>query len=262
MGTAKDRFWVWGHDAGCHNAGWGIPRESRMTPAEGAFYLGVPNLIFVRYEGKPEPPFDRYARAFSPLRRVVWSIVGAGGATDESERDAVLRTAEAFPNITGVMMDDFFHAPSAAGEVGSLSLDVLRGVRDRLVVAGRRLDLWVVLYDHQLNLPVRDHLSLCDTVTFWTWEARNLANLEANFARAEALAPSADKVLGCYLWDYGTRQPMPIEAMRGQCELGLRWLREGRVQGMIFLASCICDLDIPAVEWTKRWIGEIGDAPI
>jgi hypothetical protein len=27
-----------------------------MTPAEGAFYLGVPNLLIVSFQGKPEPP--------------------------------------------------------------------------------------------------------------------------------------------------------------------------------------------------------------
>ena len=43
------------------------------------------------------------------------------------------------------------------------------------------------------------------------------------------------------------------------CELGLRWLREGRIEGMIFLASCICDLGIETVEWTRAWIAEVGE---
>jgi hypothetical protein len=43
--TVRDKSWLWGHDAGAHNDGWGLPRPSRMTPTEAAFYLGVPNLI-------------------------------------------------------------------------------------------------------------------------------------------------------------------------------------------------------------------------
>ena len=31
------------------------------------------------------------------------------------------------------------------------------------------------------------------------------------------------------------------------------------IQGMIFLASCICDLAIETVEWTARWIAAKGD---
>jgi len=51
----------------------------------------------------------------------------------------------------------------------------------------------------------------------------------------------------------------PVEGMARQCELGLTWLQSGRIEGMIFLASCICDLEVPAVEWTRDWIRRVGD---
>ncbi|MFH1567962.1 MAG: hypothetical protein ABIL09_08160 [Gemmatimonadota bacterium] len=259
MAEARSRFWIWGHEAGSHDSGYDLPARSRMTPLEGAIYLGVPNLIMVGYNQRPRPPFEQYAVPLRCLDRVVWSIVGAGGTTAAAERAAVVRLAAREPNITGVMMDDFFRAPAGAeADVGVLSPTELDGVRDQLAAVGRPLDLWVVLYDHQLHLPVRDHLARCDVVTFWTWEAPNLARLEANFARAEALAGDRRKVLGCYLWDYGRRQPMPVTAMERQCETGLEWLRDGRIDGMIFLASCICDLELEAVEWTRRWIARTG----
>ena len=47
---------------------------------------------------------------------------------------------------------------------------------------------------------------------------------------------------------------MPVEAMRHQCEAGHRVFTQGRIDGMIFLASCICDLGIETVEWTRKWI--------
>ena len=28
---------------------------------------------------------------------------------------------------------------------------------------------------------------------------------------------------------------------------------------MIFLASCICDLNLEAVEWTREWIASVAD---
>jgi hypothetical protein len=230
-----------------------------MTPAEGAFYLGIPNLIMVRYAGKPAPPFDQYAIPFRALKKIVWSIVGAGGQTQEEERAHVLQLAARFPSITGVIMDDFFRKPSEGDEIGVLSVDELRSVRDRLTVSGRGLDLWVVLYTHQLGLPVEPHLELCDKVTFWTWEAPDLRELERNFEAMEKRAPSCGKILGCYMWNYGQKEPMPLDLMEMQCDTGLRWLREGRIEGMIFLASCIGDLELEAVEWTRRWIAEVGD---
>jgi len=259
MDTIRDKLWLWGHAAGSHDKGWGLPGSSRMTPAEAALYMGVPNVILVRYEGRPEPPFAQYALPLRAVQQVVWSVVGAGGATEDEERRQVIELAETMPNLTGVMMDDFFREPSVEGEAGVLSPRALRALREQLSLPERRLDLWVVLYGHQLDLPVRDHLSLCDQVSFWTWKAEDLDHLEHDFATVEALAPSCGKLLGCYMWDYGNKQPMPVERMAQQCEMGLRWLREGRIEGMIFLATCICDLGLETVEWTRRWIAQVGD---
>jgi len=243
------------------NNQYGLKGLSRMTLAEGAFYLSVPNLIMVRYDGKPVPPFDQYALALSPLKRIVWSIVGAGGQTEAHEVDVVLDLARHFPNICGIIMDDFFKGkPDEEGRIAVYTPDDLKAIKRRLFVDGRKLDLWVTLYAHNLDLPnLGKHLEQCDVVTYWTWRAEELNNLEQNFNRLEGLIPSSRKVLGCYMWDYGDCRPMPISLMQHQCQLGLRWLREGRIEGMIFLASCICDLGLEAVEWTRKWIREVGE---
>ena len=257
----RDAFWVWGHEAGSHNGEWLGGRGSRMTPAEGALYLGVPNVLMVAFAGKPEPPFEQYGKSLAPFDRLVWSIVGDSSSTRndaQPDMEPVLQLARTQENLVGAIMDDFFHEPKADGSVSRFSLEQIRGFRERLHAAARPLDLWVVLYAHQLHLPVAEHLAACDVVTFWTWEAKDLPRLEENFARFEALAPKSRKVLGCYLLDYGSKKEMPVEAMRMQCELGRKWLREGRIEGMIFLASCVCDLGLPAVEWTRGWVAEVG----
>jgi len=260
--TIRDWLWIWGHYEGSHNNAWNLEGVSRMTPLEGAAYMGVPNLIMVRYRDLPAPPFDQYAIPLRSLQQVVWSIVGASGATGEEERDQVFDLARKSPNITGVMMDDFFRRADDERGVAVLAPDDLRRVRRELRLGDRDLDLWVVLYGHQLQLPVDEHLALCDKVTYWTWEARDLEGLEGDFARVEELAPAAGKLLGCYMWDYGGKAPMPVDLMERQCELGLEWLRQGRIEGMVFLASCICDLELEAVEWTRQWIARVADEPL
>ena len=138
--TVRDRFWLWGHDAGAHNDGWGLPRPSRITPTEAALYLGIPNLIMVRYMGRPPLPFDQYALPFRALRRVVWSVVGARGQTDEEERAHVLDLAARHPNITGLMLDDFFGSELATKgeEPAVLPADKLRELHGQLTVGGRQ----------------------------------------------------------------------------------------------------------------------------
>lgn len=259
MNRVKDRFWIWGHEAGSHDREWNLPGPSRITPVEAAFTMGIPNVIMVRYGQEPIQLDRQYTVPFRALQNVVWSIVGAGGTTADAERAQVMDLAGYLPNLSGVMMDDFFlNHPATDQETAVLSTGQLQEIRESLIRGDRRLDLWVVLYDHQLALPVERHLEWCDKVSFWTWRAEDLEQLEENMSVVEDLAPACGKVLGCYMWDYGEKRPMPVEAMERQCTTGLRWLREGRIEGMIFLASCICDLGLETVEWTRDWIAGVG----
>jgi len=404
--TVRDRFWAWAHDAHSYDNSYGLPRNGRITPVEGAHYLGVPNIIMIRYSGKPAPPFEQYAVPFKSLKRVNWSITGAGGATSDEERKYVLQLAATMPNLTGVFMDDFFHIDENAGKPqwlaaknvvfpvsltvtlpaparptelelvqsewstgdyrskdfavdlstdgtdwqetaqgrlpntpgaslsvrlpgtpihalrlrilsthdtqramscglrrlrlragadeiplheakvlasstypghdaqnilvekkqpsgeapAALSVEQLRSIRKQLEnVNSRRLDLCVTLYTYQLEPRIRSHLELCDVISLWTWNFEDLKALEANFEKLKAIIPNKRIWLGCYMWGFGSGKPMPIDLMRHQCELGRQWLKQGRIEEMIFLATNICDLDLEAVEWTRQWIAQVGD---
>ena len=253
--TVRDKLWLFGVPAGANNQRWGLPRPSRMTPVEGAFYLGVPNLFMITVEGHPPQPYDQYAIPFRAMKRFAWALVGSGGRTGEEDRKRVLELPKKFPNMVGFFMDDFFHRDGS----GALGAEQLKGLRRQMVVEGRRLDLYVVLYTHQLDLPVGPLLEYCDKITLWTWKHQDLAGLDRDFRRLEQLAPKHGKLLGLYMWDFGNKGPMPVRWMKHQCELGLKWLREGRVEGLVFLANSVADLDLEAVEWSRRWIAEVGD---
>ncbi len=261
MQTVRDRLWIWGHEAGAHNGNYQLPGASRMTPMEAAAYLRVPNALMIALGDRPAPPFAQEMIAFLPLERVVWSIIG-DSSSSRNDLEAVLGLAARFPNLIGAIMDDFFHAPDADGSISRVGLDDLAATRARLHAAAHPLDLFTVLYAHDLALPIRDYVALSDVLTFWHWRAEELSRLEENFVRLEGIAHDKRLLLGCYLWDYGASRPMPLELMQHQCLLGRRLLREGRIEGMIFLASCVCDLELDTVAWVRNWIDEVGDAAI
>ena len=403
-GTVRDRLWIWGHLEGSYDDSYGLPQNSRVTPLQGAEYLSIPNLIMVRYDGKPAPPFDDYAKQYSSMKKLMWSFVGAGGGTSREEQEIVVELAKKMPNITGLFMDDFFHgnavpvkncwlaennpefpvtvslqfpaslianeiellqsdwktgdyrtsdiavdvlaegrwneavkgklanqggvvtvlnlpekpinglrirflgthdvagarsvglgslrllndgramslsgvkveasssypghepeallaslSPDAMEPPASCSLEDLREIRKKLDIPGRKLDLGVTLYTHQLNPAICRHLGMCDVVSFWSWTADELVKLKENFAKYRQLAPKKRTLLGIYMWDFGMGKPLPMDLMRMQCETALKWLREGEIEGMIFLASNICDMKLEAVEWAKKWIAEHGN---
>jgi len=262
MTDIRDRLWIWGHPAGAHNGSWNIHQESRISPVEAAHYMGIRNMLMIKTGSGPMPPDLQYLVPFRSLKRVVWSIIAPVGSADRLEVEPAIDVARRLPNLEGYMMDDFFNLEEGQTEEtsGVLSTEELAELRRKLAASGREADLWVVLYDNQLHFPVADRLALCDKVNFWTWEAKNLENLESNFARFEELVPEPERrVLGCYMWDFGGTQsgaagPMPLALMEKQCELGRQWIEEGRLDGMVFLSTPICDLDLEAVEWSRQWI--------
>lgn len=261
--TVRDRLWVFACPA---NSDWPyFERRSVMSPAESAFYLGVPNIIMVQIGESTEqfkrfePPFEQYAIALRPLKRVQWSVAGSGGFTSNEETRQVLELARKTPNITGIYFDDFFYEHEREGKRAALSLDELKDIRRELKGSGKKLDLNVTFYTNQLELPVADYLDLMDQVTLWTWKPADLANLEANLAKLETLAPRARRMLGCYVVDYDEKKSTTVPAMKFQCETGLRWLRQKRIDGIVFLGNTSMDLGFEAVEWARDWVATVGD---
>ncbi len=396
--SVRDRLWIWGHPARVYNESYLAPLglKSTMEPVAAADWMGIRNMIFIRYEGQPEPPFEEYYEPFKRLDRVYWSLVGAGGATSDEERRHVIRLAEQNENMKGFILDDFFHtrasmwlaennvtfpvtltitSPAAVtcdrvelvqtdwpsgdyrsrrvtveispdgrkytsvGEVElpdepgqsvrvelpseafqtvririhsthdtaaalSCGLKSVRFYRDHQRVdtrnwhatasstyagfsaddvlvdgerataslspeqlrelsqhqyRGQRLPITAVVYVRQISEALKPYLDEVDQVSLWTWSPADLDQLPDNLAALEKLIPGKPVLLGCYMYDFNECQRLAVERMRQQVDLGYRWLREGRIAGMIFLATPNVDVGLEAVDWTRQWIAQHGD---
>ena len=119
--TVRDRMWAWSHDASfdwpAHEVGE-TPGKNRMTPVEGAVYLGVPNVMFIQYQGIPAAPFEQYFTPFKAMRQVYWTLSNNGNQVHQlgKEQDHVFQLAAAHPNITGLLLDDFLIGPILSKE--------------------------------------------------------------------------------------------------------------------------------------------------
>ncbi len=258
--TLRDKLWIWGQDPNTHHGTenpWRLPGENRMTPLEGCCYLDIPNCCRVGMSGIPKPPFDRDAMVLDTLDRVVWSILGDTHSGNDAYLEEVLRIAKKHPNVVGAILDDFICSP---GRSEIYTPEKLKEYREKLhTELDRPLDLRVVLYEYELDKPVKAHLDECDVITFWTWYAANLTQLEANYEKLrEIVGPNKPILMGCYMWDYGGALPMPLDLMEYQLEVYRKWLHEGKIDGIIFCSNCIADLELKAVDYTKAWIQEHG----
>lgn len=257
----RDRLWMWGHDAGSLKNSFGIGSQGGdILPGAAIKYMGIPNVCMVRFTGTPRPPFEDYARQFAHARRLTWSFVdGDSGHTTEQKKQLALGLAAKQPNLVGLDMDDFFLGNAVPKTEGGeapahLSVEQVRQIQQELANRKRRLELSLVLYSHQLHPAIQRHLENVDVVYFWTWQARDLSALERNFAAYRKINPTGRTRLGIYMWDFGAGQPISTEAMEHQCRLGWQWLNQGQIEGLIFHCTPLCDMNLAAVEWSRKWI--------
>lgn len=262
----RDKIWLWGQSPDAHwenDNTYNLPGHSRMTAVEGCYYFGIDNICRVRMMNHPMPPYDQESEAMRPCKRVVWSLLGAGGepVTDWGDLDEVVRQAKIYDNIVGGVFDDFF----LPERISVFTPQKLREVKKRMCDgAGRELDMWVVCYEMKLDTVenIGDYLNAFDVITYWTWCGSELFSAERNFDRIRKLAPQGRIMAGCYMWNYGEKRPLTEEEMRFQVDLYYRLLKEKRIDGIILCSNCIADLGIENVEYMRRFIEEHGDEEI
>lgn len=235
---------------------------SRITPAEGALMLDVPNVIMIVSDGVPAPFSSEaygYMESFCRMKNVVWSIAGSGGFRAGNEEDFICRLAERYPNVTGAFADDFLGEGQLTWMTAEEKRAVVQSVRQKLDTACRPLSMWLTVYTRDIETCDASLYGLFDNLTMWTWEYRELDNLSKNFERLEEKFPNNKRYLGVYILDYPSGNPIPNEYMELQCEYGLKLLREGRIDGMIFLTNCVMGVGLTSEYWLRDWIDRVKD---
>ena len=168
----------------------------------------------------------------------------------------VLLQAEKYPNVIGGILDDFFRP--ATGDA-RMPLERLAEIAGRLHGARRPLELWLVYYDALLAIDYSKYLKLVDTVSFWSWDSKALAEAESNLAKIIDLTPEKKHYAGCYLYNYGDCREMSDQEMKFQLDLYLRLWRAKKIDGIIACASTIADTGVHAVEIFRQWNETHGD---
>jgi hypothetical protein len=237
--TVRDRLWLFGVPADgprLFYEGAGYRGASRITPAEGAHWLGVPNLMFITQPWNQPPAMARekawktvttkeqYAISFQSLKRVQWAAVGSGGLGGLAEVPDIVTLAKDYPNITSIYLDDFVTRPYTKRADGTtvgtpaMTEAQLKSMRTQLGKVGRPMEVWTTIYTHEFDRkhrdfkdcepPLADQMKHFDVVVLWTAKSADLRDLEKNLALLEAIKPKNCRIaLGIYLWGYWDKDP-------------------------------------------------------
>ena len=69
-------------------------------------------------------------------------------------------------------------------------------------------------------------------------------------------------MLGVYMLDFPSGIALTDEQMENQCEFGLRMLREGKLDGMIFEANSVMGVGLSSEKWLRGWIDKVKNTEI
>ena len=278
----QDRCWMFGHDPGQHDRPgnvFNIPLSAGVSQAAACRMMGVSNLMVCIWS----QPGEEYLRQFKDLKRVSWAVE-SGWTKQVMKREVYAKQMpyvenlfKKMPNLVGVDFDDWFYMeprPESEFETledgrrevvaaGPMSERELRQARRRIASWGRPADMRLIVYSRDVPvlgiLPVID---VFDTVTFWTWDAADLARLRENFAMYRKLVPDKPTLLGIYMWDFGGKKPIGVDAMRRQLDFALEKFRCGEIDGVIFHCTPLLDKNIPEVEMCRKWVADHGQESI
>ena len=263
MTIARDKFWMFGVRP--HQDDVIIRKRSRITPAEAALMLDVPNMLMINCEGEPVPFSEEaygYAESFCRMNKVLWGATGSGGFRNGNEEKFICALADKYPNIGGAFLDDLFHRFRGDPDSDVKMAEFLCSVRGGLDKASRPMDMYIVWYTSEIDsLPV-EAARYVDGITLWTYNCKELPLLEARFELFKKKFPDKKIMLGIYMVDFPTGLPLSDEQMEKQCEFGLSQLKSGRLDGMIFEANSVMGVGFSSEKWLRNWIDKVKNTEI
>lgn len=258
--SMSDSGWVWegqGLDPGVYPSIFGV--------GEGADFFGLHKVHFLFHE-TTELALQKLSR-FKEVRCDIskWKFRNCGDAGTGSEcyADSRLETivAEAeklsllslkYPNVTAGYFDDM------KGLMNRHDHDVraCATIRGALKKHNPDLLLEAVVYTHELDDTVfwNSLFPFIDVVSFWVWGYQNLTSLEADLEKCRRLFIDKPIIMGCYLRDYPTATPVPMDAIRYQWDLVARKLQEGHIQGFDILGAVTIDGQLEQASWIRDFI--------
>ena len=259
--TIRDRLWMWGHGGTAFNA----PRQTYKIPFgptiemnEACRFMGIPNVCVCRYGGLPEvKDCAAYLKTFTDIRRIALSVVDNARGTWQEKYELAKRLRQGNPNLGTIWLDDFF-TPQALSRPADIP-----AFRRMLDADG----FWLasVLYPDQEGVKpeYKATLSLCDQISVWFWQAKNIPSIRENIRKVRDLVgPEKAILLGIYMWDFGDFRPVPDSLMREQLAVGSELMADGQLSGLVFHPTSIANRNISAVELARAWIAENGDRRI
>lgn len=251
----RDKIWLWGQTAGGHHkSGYALPGENKMSAEEGLKFFGIDNLCKVKLSFEEELSYLDEENFGGDAKKICVSLLGAGGKSLGDDTDDIIALAKKDERVIAGVMDDFV----SEERLKKFPPEKLREIRQRLhTAAGRKIEMWSVLYEVDLEKPIKECAREFDLTTFWTWRAENIANLEEDYKKIRDITDGGRLMLSAYLFDYGNQKLMDDTLLQKQLDFIYGKLADNEIEGMLICSNCSADLGLSSVDVVKNWLNTI-----
>ena len=255
----REHFWVWGHHTNCLYGGYGIKRESNMSPVEGVGYLGATNLVLDIMDADVDRKEEIAKAKDIPL--LAWSVMDV--AAHPEHITELIEYKKQFPNLTRGIFDDFLCPANTQTNYTNYPLEMLARYREMLHEAG--LEMWMVLYTENFRVidkeTIQAYVNEFDGVSLWFWNEKEVTdNFDGYVDTFFEMTKGKKRMIGCYLYDFGTEKEATAEAVVYQLEKERDMIKKGLIEGVVLHTNAVCMLDpYEAAEAGKNWMAENGD---
>lgn len=254
-----DVGWVWegqGLDPGVHPSVFGVGEGAGFFGLRKVHFMFHPNndLALNKLRDKEAVVCDISKWGFRDCGERGGSECYSDSTYDDicAEAEKVSRFSLKYPNITGGFFDDMKGLMERRGH----GPEHCAGIHEALTRHNAALKLECVVYSHELDAPAfwAPLLPHIDVVSFWVWRYQDLGALDDHLKRCREVFPGKPISMGCYLRDYTTQAPVPMEAVRHQWTVLAQALEDGRVDGFDILGAVLIDGQLEQATWIRDFI--------
>ena len=252
--------WVWegqGLDPGVYPSIFGL--------GGGANFFGLRKVHFMFHETTELAlgQLSRFEQVMCDISKWKFRNCGTNNGGSECYADSRLETilAEAekvsrlslkFPNVTGGYFDDMKGLMNRENHDSRACI----AVKEALTKHNPKLKLECVVYANELDDTAfwNSVMPCIDVVSFWTFDYRQLSKLDEALDQCRRLFPGKPVIMGCYLRDYPTAAPIPMDALKHQWQIVQRALEDGRIQGFDILGAVLIEGQLEQATWVRDFI--------
>lgn len=227
---SKENLWLWGGPTPL----WGGSMDEDAA-VKGAEYFGLENIVYV-YGGISDKTLKIHEKCAKLLCQLA-SINRTPGAQNESNVENaknLSRLSLKFPNVKGGVIDDLI------GNYGhKISLKEVESIRDALKRHNADLQLYAVIYAHELDKEATKILEPCiDRVNLWVWAKFDLPYLDLIVEKCRVTFPGKEIMMGMFMHDYGASDlGMPRKLLEFQLKRAEKYLAKGKINDLVILGD-------------------------